>query len=151
MIANIERAANLFLVKNVYSVVLALITVVIAEISWRGWVAGMKALVKGETLLRSPVGWKSASPELRPIARDLQALVLDLESERRARDEQQRDPGRYEEWSYLFVHLRQFATPDGFLPGARMLRSQALTPAHSMRSLQGHPLRHPRRRSGPCC
>jgi hypothetical protein len=36
--------------------------------------------------------------------------------ERRARDEQQRDPNRYEEWSYLFVHLRQFATPDGSLP-----------------------------------
>jgi trehalose 6-phosphate synthase len=69
--------------------VVALITVVIAEISWRGWVAGMKALVKGETLLRSPTGWKSASPELRPIARDLQALVLDLESERRTRDESQ--------------------------------------------------------------
>src|SRR2546423_4242695 len=64
--------------------VVALITVVIAEISWRGWVAGLKALVAGETLLRSPIGWKSASPELRPIARDLQALVLDLESERRA-------------------------------------------------------------------
>src|SRR5215510_10660035 len=69
--------------------VVALITVIIAEISWRGWVAGMKALVKGETLLRSPVAWKSASPELRPIARDLQTLVLDLESERRARDESQ--------------------------------------------------------------
>ena len=69
--------------------VVALITVVIAEISWRGWVAGMKALLAGETLLRSPVGWKSASPELRPIARDLQALVLDLESERRSRDESQ--------------------------------------------------------------
>src|SRR5687767_426801 len=69
--------------------VVALITVVIAEISWRGWVAGMKALLKGETLLRSPVGWKDASPELRPIARDLQALVLDLESERRSRDESQ--------------------------------------------------------------
>src|SRR5687768_141781 len=69
--------------------VVALITVIIAEISWRGWVAGMKALLAGETLLRSPVGWKSASPELRPIARDLQALVLDLESERRARDESQ--------------------------------------------------------------
>jgi trehalose 6-phosphate synthase len=69
--------------------VVALITVVIAEISWRGWMAGMKALVKGETLLRSPVGWKSASPELRPIARDLQALVMDLESERRTRDESQ--------------------------------------------------------------
>jgi outer membrane biosynthesis protein TonB len=36
--------------------------------------------------------------------------------ERRARDEQQRSPDRYEEWSYLFVHLRQFATPDGSLP-----------------------------------
>src|SRR5919108_2103773 len=69
--------------------VVALITVIIAEISWRGWMAGLKALVQGETLLRSPVGWKSASPELRPIARDLQALVLDLESERRSRDESQ--------------------------------------------------------------
>lgn len=36
--------------------------------------------------------------------------------ERRARDEAQGDPVRYEEWSYLFVHLRQFATPDGSLP-----------------------------------
>ena len=36
--------------------------------------------------------------------------------ERRARDESQHDPRRYEEWSYLFVHLRQFATPDGSLP-----------------------------------
>jgi outer membrane biosynthesis protein TonB len=36
--------------------------------------------------------------------------------ERRARDEAQADPLRYEEWSYLFVHLRQFATPDGSLP-----------------------------------
>jgi len=69
--------------------VVALITVIIAEISWRGWVAGMKALVKGETLLRSPLAWKSASPELRPIARDLQSLVLDLEAERRTRDESQ--------------------------------------------------------------
>jgi outer membrane biosynthesis protein TonB len=37
--------------------------------------------------------------------------------ERRARDEAaQADPLRYEEWSYLFVHLRQFASPDGSLP-----------------------------------
>jgi hypothetical protein len=36
--------------------------------------------------------------------------------ERRARDEQQHHPDRSEEWSYLFVHLRQFATPDGSLP-----------------------------------
>jgi trehalose 6-phosphate synthase len=90
----VERRSNdtkkyvLYLFAAIATVV-ALITVIIAEISWRGWVAGMKALVKGETLLRSPLAWKSASPELRPIARDLQALVLDLESERRTRDESQ--------------------------------------------------------------
>jgi hypothetical protein len=36
--------------------------------------------------------------------------------ERLARDEAQRDPARYEEWSFLFVNLRHFATPDGSLP-----------------------------------
>ncbi|HYG54525.1 MAG TPA: trehalose-6-phosphate synthase [Burkholderiales bacterium] len=69
--------------------VVALITLVIAEITWRGWVAGLKALMSGDTLLRSPMGWKSAAPELRPVARDLQALVRDLESERQTRDESQ--------------------------------------------------------------
>ena len=69
--------------------VVALITVVIAEISWRGWVAGLKVLVKGQTLLREPEGLKRTAPELRPIARDLQALVLDLEAERNSRDEGQ--------------------------------------------------------------
>src|SRR5687767_15779587 len=61
--------------------VVALITVVIAEISWRGWVAGIKAVLSGEGLLRSPAMMRAAAPELRPIARDLQALVSDLESE----------------------------------------------------------------------
>jgi hypothetical protein len=36
--------------------------------------------------------------------------------ERLARDELQLDPRRFQELSYLFVHLRQFATPDGTLP-----------------------------------
>jgi trehalose 6-phosphate synthase len=72
--------------------VVALITVVIAEISWRGWVAGLKAVLSGDYLLRSPAATATPAklrPELRPIARDLQALVNDLESERRARDESQ--------------------------------------------------------------
>src|SRR3989442_1597904 len=69
--------------------VVALIAMVIAEISWRGWVAGMKALLSGETLLRSPLGLTGTAPELRPIARDLQALVRDLEAERAGRDESQ--------------------------------------------------------------
>src|SRR2546430_1247994 len=48
--------------------VVALITMVIAEISWRGWVAGMKALLSGETLLRSPLGLAGTPPE-RPAYR----------------------------------------------------------------------------------
>ena len=69
--------------------VVALITVIIAEISWRGWVNGMKALLKGDTLLRSPMAYHGTAPELRPIARDLQSLVRDLEAERQSRDESQ--------------------------------------------------------------
>jgi trehalose 6-phosphate synthase len=68
--------------------VVALITVVIAEISWRGWVAGIKAVLSGDYLLRSPSS-RVTAPELRPFARDLQVLVNDLESERRSRDESQ--------------------------------------------------------------
>jgi len=71
------------------AVVVALVTVVIAEISWRGWVAGMKALMTGDALLHSPGEIKVSSPELRPIAKDLQALVRDLEAERGSLDESQ--------------------------------------------------------------
>ena len=69
--------------------VVALITVVIAEISWRGWVAGLKRLISGEALLGSRDEELKTAPELRPFARDLQALVRDLEAERHARDESQ--------------------------------------------------------------
>jgi trehalose 6-phosphate synthase len=66
--------------------VIALITVVIAELSFRGWMSGIKALIRGQSLALSP---EPKSRELRPIARDLEALVRDLEAERRARDESQ--------------------------------------------------------------
>jgi len=66
--------------------VIALITVIIAELSFRGWMAGIKALIRGQSLALSP---EPKSRELRPIARDLEALVRDLEAERRARDESQ--------------------------------------------------------------
>jgi len=69
--------------------VVALITVIIAEISWRGWVAGIKRIISGEALLGTRESLKVTAPELRPIARDLQALVRDLEAERHARDESQ--------------------------------------------------------------
>ncbi|MCC7548964.1 MAG: trehalose-6-phosphate synthase [Burkholderiales bacterium] len=70
--------------------VVALITVVIAEISWRGWISSIKALISGETLLRAPGAVRARPPRsLQPIARDLRALVQDLEMQRRSRDESQ--------------------------------------------------------------
>jgi len=66
--------------------VIALITVVIAELSWRGWMSGIKALIRGQSLALSP---EPKSRELRPIARDLEAMVRELEAERRMRDESQ--------------------------------------------------------------
>ncbi|RJP23477.1 MAG: trehalose-6-phosphate synthase [Deltaproteobacteria bacterium] len=70
--------------------VISLITVAIAQLSWRGWLEGVRALMRGEGLLR-PAGTdpSAAPPELRPIASDLRALIRDMESEYRARDETQ--------------------------------------------------------------
>jgi trehalose 6-phosphate synthase len=64
----------------------SLITVVIAQWSWRGWVSGLRALLRGEGLA---AGASEASGELQPIAKDLRALIQDLEAEHRFRDEEQ--------------------------------------------------------------
>jgi trehalose 6-phosphate synthase len=65
----------------------SLITVVIAQLSWRGWVQGTLALMRGEGLLR-PVS-KFNVPELQPIARDLRTLMRELEAEYRPQDDSQ--------------------------------------------------------------
>jgi trehalose 6-phosphate synthase len=67
--------------------IVALITVVIAQLSWRGWVHGLRALLRGEGLLRPAGGL--AVPELRPIARDVRELVRELEARYRPRDDAQ--------------------------------------------------------------
>jgi trehalose 6-phosphate synthase len=64
--------------------VIAFMTVLIAELSWRGWTSGIKALIRGQSLALSP---QPRSPELQPIARDLEAMVRSLDSARRLRDE----------------------------------------------------------------
>ncbi len=67
--------------------VISLVTVIIAQLSWRGWVAGMRALLKGEGLVK-PVSQLVRS-EFLPIAKDLRQLVRNLETDRRLRDENQ--------------------------------------------------------------
>ena len=61
---------------------------VIAQISWRGWVRGLRSLLRGEGLIRPASA--GTVPELRPIARDLRELIRDLERQYRPLDGSQR-------------------------------------------------------------
>jgi trehalose 6-phosphate synthase len=82
-----ETRKYLFLFFVGLGVTVALITVVIAQLSWRGWVQGLRALLRGEGLFR-PAD-RPDVPELRPIAGDLRTLIHDLEAAHRSRDAEQ--------------------------------------------------------------
>ncbi|HEY5112601.1 MAG TPA: trehalose-6-phosphate synthase [Coriobacteriia bacterium] len=82
-----ETRKYLFLFFIGLGVTVALITVVIAQLSWRGWVQGLRALLRGEGLFRPSD--RPDVPELRPIAGDLRTLIRDIEADHRSRDEEQ--------------------------------------------------------------
>ena len=69
-------------------VVIALITVTVAQISWRGWVKGARAVMRGEGILTPLV----PAPELEPLAVELRSRLRDLE------DEYRRAQGPEVEW-----------------------------------------------------
>lgn len=69
--------------------VIALITVAVAQLSWRGWVNGVRAILRGEGLL-TPL---MPPPELEPFAADLRARLRDIE------DEFRRSQGPQGEWT----------------------------------------------------
>src|SRR3954469_115859 len=69
------------------AVLVSLITVAVAQLSWRGWVQGIRALMRGEGLLRPARAGDVG--ELQPIADDLRRLIRDIESDHRLRDEEQ--------------------------------------------------------------
>jgi trehalose 6-phosphate synthase len=81
-----ETRRYLFYLFAGLAAVVSIITVVIAQLSWRGWIAGLRAILHGEGPAGIPV---SAPGELQPIANDLRALIRDLEAEHRFRDEEQ--------------------------------------------------------------
>ncbi len=81
-----ETRRYLFYMFAGLAAVVSMITVVIAHLSWRGWIAGLRAIVRGEGPEGIPV---SAPGELQPIANDLRALIRDIEAEHRLRDEEQ--------------------------------------------------------------
>lgn len=68
---------------------IALITVAVAQFSWRGWVQGARALMRGEGLLTPFV----PAPELAPLATELRGRLRDLE------DEYRRSQGPETEWT----------------------------------------------------
>ncbi|MFL6694698.1 MAG: trehalose-6-phosphate synthase, partial [Ramlibacter sp.] len=69
--------------------IIALVTMVVAQLSWSGWVRGTQALLRGEGLLR-PMG--TPAGELEPIAQELRSRLRDLE------DEYRRTRGQDAEW-----------------------------------------------------
>lgn len=63
--------------------IIALITVVTAHLSLRGWVSGVRELLRGKNPLKA---FENPAPELQPLAHDLRALLRELEDERRYRE-----------------------------------------------------------------
>lgn len=69
--------------------VIALVTMVVAQLSWRGWVSGVRAIMRGEGVLTPLL----PAPELEPFAADLRSRLRDLE------DEYRRSQGPEREWT----------------------------------------------------
>jgi trehalose-6-phosphate synthase len=63
----------------ILGLIIAFITVVVTQLSWRGWVQGVQALLRGEGLV-SPI---MPAPELEPFVADLRERLRDLEDDHR--------------------------------------------------------------------
>ena len=69
-------------------VVISVITVLVAHLSWRGWMAGVRAMLRGEGILK-PFSQPSVAvaSELQPLVGDLRTLLRSLDTERRFADD----------------------------------------------------------------
>jgi trehalose 6-phosphate synthase len=66
---------------TVLGMLLALIAMLVAHMSWRGWVAGVRAMLQGEGVIRP---FSQPRPELQPLVGDLRSLLREIERERPA-------------------------------------------------------------------
>jgi trehalose-6-phosphate synthase len=78
----------LFYLFAVIGAVISLVTVLVAHLSWKGWIAGVQSMLRGEGLL-ALLGTHRHAPELQPVAKDLRTLIQQLEADKRLRDESQ--------------------------------------------------------------
>jgi trehalose 6-phosphate synthase len=62
-------------------IVVSLITVLIAHLSWRGWMDGVRALLRGEGIIQPFHG--PADPELQPLVGEVRALLREVDASRR--------------------------------------------------------------------
>jgi trehalose-6-phosphate synthase len=69
-------------------VVISLVTVLVAHLSWRGWVQGVRGMLRGEGLI-GLIRDHQQKPELQSVAQDLRAMIHELQSDKRMRDERQ--------------------------------------------------------------
>ncbi len=69
------------------ALVISFLTVLIVQLSWRGWISSIRSLIKGDGIFS--LMSLNPNPEITPIAKDLRQLVRDLERERKIRDESQ--------------------------------------------------------------
>jgi alpha,alpha-trehalose-phosphate synthase [UDP-forming] len=93
---SLDTRRYLIILISCLGLVMALITMVVAQLSWRGWVSGVRAIMRGEGLLSpmlAPSGAGAPPPELEPFAADLRARLRDLE------DEYRRAQGPEAEWN----------------------------------------------------
>ena len=70
--------------------VIAVITMIVAQVSWRGWIDGARSVLRGEGIIRPLSGMR---PELAPLAAELRSRLRDLE------DEYRRSLGPEAEWT----------------------------------------------------
>lgn len=83
-----ETKRYIFFFFMALAAVVSFITVAVAQLSWRGWMASMRSLLRGNAMMLQPEG-ATVKPRLReftPIARDLQRLVSELEAQTQTRD-----------------------------------------------------------------
>ena len=67
-------------------IVVSIITVLVAHLSWRGWMEGVRAMLRGEGILK-PFSQPAVASELQPLVGDLRSLLRALDTERRFADD----------------------------------------------------------------
>ena len=84
-----ETKRYVFVFFIVLGLAISLVTVAIAQLSWRGWLQGMRAILRGEGIVRPAE--RIVRPELRMIERDLRDLMRDMRAGHGTRDATQID------------------------------------------------------------